>query len=76
MARWENVRGVVVHYAEVNEREVVVGSHSGSGHTDFAGACSLEEFLVDRRLQDAVLSEHGEATLAEMIEAVRKAAAP
>lgn len=75
MARWEKVRGVVVHYAEVNASEVVVGSHSGSGHTDFAGACSHEAFLADRRLHDAVLSEHGAETLAEMIEAVRHAVA-
>jgi hypothetical protein len=62
----------VVHYAEVSASEVIVGSHAGSGHTDFAGACSHAEFLGGH-LQDVVRAEHGEAVLAEMIEAVRRA---
>jgi hypothetical protein len=70
--RWEKARGVVVHYAEVSASEVIVGSHAGSGHTDFAGACSHAEFLGGH-LQDVVRAEHGEAVLAEMIEAVRRA---
>ena len=74
MHRWENVQGVLVRYAEVGEREVVVGSHSGSGHSDFAGACSHEEFLGGR-LQDAVRADHGDAVLAEMIAIVGRLAA-
>jgi hypothetical protein len=69
MARWERVEGVRVYYAEVSLREVIVGSHGASGHTDFAGACSHAQFLAGQ-LQDAVRAEHGEAVLTEMIAAV------
>jgi hypothetical protein len=69
---WEVTRGRQVCYAQVTAREVIVGSHSGSGHTDSAGACSHAEFLAGR-FQDLVRSDLGEATLQEMIAAVRAA---
>ena len=70
---WERTEGRRVHYAHVTAREVVVGSHTGSGHTDHAGACSYAEFLAGR-FHDAVRSGLGADVLAELIEAVRGAA--
>lgn len=69
---WEVTRGRQVCYAQVTAREVIVGSHYGSGHTDSAGACSHAEFLAGR-FQDLVRSDLGETTLQEMIATVRAA---
>ena len=69
---WEVSHGPRVCYAQVTAREVVVGSHYGSGHTDSAGVCSHAEFLAGR-FQDIVRDDLGEACLREMIDAVRGA---
>jgi hypothetical protein len=66
---WEVQRGPETCYAQVTAREVVVGSHYGSGHTDSAGVCSHAEFLAGR-FQDLVRSDLGEAILNEVLAAV------
>jgi hypothetical protein len=70
MATWETIVGATQYYAEVRPTEVVVGSRGKSVFSDDASACSHAEFLAGM-LQDMVRSEHGEQTLAAMIEAVR-----
>jgi hypothetical protein len=69
---WEVSHGPRVCYAQVTAREVIVGQHYGSGHTDSAGVCSHAEFLAGR-FQDLVRENLGEACLEEMLATVRGA---
>lgn len=69
---WESTHGPRVVYAQVTAREVIVGQHSGSGHTDSAGVCSHAEFLAGR-FQDIVRADLGEACLQEILAAIRDA---
>lgn len=66
---WETARGAQLFYAQVTAREVIVGSHFGSGHTDSAGACTHAEFLAGR-FQEDVRHDLGEACLQAMLAAV------
>jgi len=69
---WERTEGRRVHYAQLTAREVIVGSHAGSGHTDDAGSCTHEEFLAGR-FHDVVRASLGAEALAELLAAVRAA---
>ncbi len=62
---WERRRGAWVHYVHVDDHQVVVGSHAGSGHTDNATTASHAEFLAGRHAE-LVRGEHGDAVLAEI----------
>jgi hypothetical protein len=42
---WEKTEGRKTHYVYVHYKEVVVGSHYGTGMSDNAGVCSHEEYL-------------------------------
>jgi hypothetical protein len=68
---WEVTRGDVTTYASVNAREVSVGSHRGSGHTDHCSSCSHQEFRAGR-LQQLVRDGLGPAVLLEMLAALEQ----
>jgi|GEM_PF-2833691 len=67
---WETVEGSRTSYVEAQGPNILVGAHSGSGHTDSAGTCSREEFL-NGRFHSTVRSDHGEAVLQEIITALK-----
>jgi len=69
---WETVKNGRTHYIHVERREVVVGSHFGTGMSDNAGTCSHEEFL-EGEFQSMILNDFGEDVLNEVIKAVKKA---
>jgi hypothetical protein len=69
---WERTHDQQVCYAQVTAFSVLVGSHYGSGHTDYAGVCSHAEFLAGR-FHDIVRHDLGEAALREMFVAVHTA---
>lgn len=69
---WSKRKDRGEHYVRVETYRVVVGEHSGSGHTDMAGTCSHREFL-DGRYQDIVRADHGEQVLQQVIAAIRGA---
>ena len=67
---WETIEGARTSYVEVQGPNMLVGAHSGSGHTDSAATCTREEFL-NGRFHSAVRSDHGEAVLQEIITALK-----
>ena len=70
---WETYTNGTTHYIQINAQELVVGSHSGSGHTDNAGAVRHAEFLQGQ-YHDLIRTQFGPEVLAEVIEAVHAAA--
>jgi len=69
MKSWETKKGGRTCYVQVTPYEVVVGSHSGSGHSDNAATCSHQE-LLDGTHQGTIRHEHGDRILQEVIAAV------
>ncbi|MBP7999463.1 MAG: DHH family phosphoesterase [Chloroflexi bacterium] len=70
---WETNNNGTTRYIHINAQEVVVGSHSGSGHTDNAGAVLHADFLQGQ-YHNLIQREFGPDVLAEVIEAVHAAA--
>ena len=61
---WERTRDGTTYYVSIEATQVLVGEHSGSGHSDNAGTCSHAEFVAGRwhahvkaNLGSGVLSE-------------------
>jgi hypothetical protein len=65
---WETTNGEKTSYTRI-EADIVMGSHSGSGHTDSAGSCSREAFL-NGQFHDTIRSDHGPAVLQEVLDFV------
>ncbi len=67
--RWEAVEDGVTHYVMLTpaQREVLVGSHSGSGHSDNARAESYEAFIMRRRFHKQIADLFGEAMLNALV---------
>jgi len=72
MRSWSKRKDRGEHYIRLDAWTVVVGEHSGSGHTDFGGSCTHAEFLAGR-YQDIGARDHGKRTLQEVIAAIRGA---
>jgi hypothetical protein len=70
---WEISKGGQTCYVYLNDREVIAGSHWGSGHTDNAGSCTHEAFLAGE-FHDVIRSDFDEDTLQEIVEAVKSQA--
>ncbi|MFX1451300.1 MAG: hypothetical protein ACFFCM_10685 [Promethearchaeota archaeon] len=66
---WEKKDGRRTEYVYVNYKEVIVGSHYGTGMSDNAGAASYQEFL-NGRFQNLILESFGQAVLDEIINVV------
>jgi len=66
---WEKTRSGRTHYCNVCPREVEVGDHHGSGHSDNAGRCTHQEFL-EGRFHSAIRSAFGGRVLTNVIAAV------
>lgn len=71
---WQIHRDGRTHYVDINDRDVVCGSHAGSELSDEAGGCTHEEFLGGQ-LQGDIRAVYGEETLKEIVAAVRARAA-
>lgn len=74
MNSWEKSKGRQVHYIRVDAYRVTVGSHAGSGHTDYGTTCTHEAFLGGE-LHEHILRDHGPATLKQVLAAVKAAPA-
>jgi hypothetical protein len=70
---WEMMDGNCKNYVDINDREVVIGSTYGSGHTDNAVSCSHKKFLKGF-YHDHITQYFGKGTLREIIGYVMKAA--
>lgn len=68
MKNFETTDGMYTHFLTVNEKEVCVGHHRGTGASEAAGTFSAEEFLSGRD-QSFVLAVFGREVLLEAIEA-------
>ena len=66
---WEKIKDRRTYYASVTLREVVVGDHFGSGHTDNAGSCSHADFIKGT-YQSHVKTYLGENVLKEVLYAI------
>ncbi len=67
---WEIVNGKKVNYIYLYSNELVVGETYGSGHTDTAGACSLEKFL-EGQYHSIIIEKFGKEVLDEVVLFVR-----
>jgi hypothetical protein len=71
MKSWDRDDGMRYNYFVVDETEVVLGHHYGTGQSDVAGACAHEEFL-NGRFNPEVRERFGEDVLAEGLELVKE----
>ncbi len=67
---WEKKKGNITFYIHLYDNKIVSGSHAGSGHTDVAGSCSVEEFLSGR-FHDIIINDFSKKVLKEVISTVK-----
>jgi len=64
---WEKKSAGTTYYLQILDGMIIeAGSHRGSGHTDNAGTCTIEEFL-DGTFKDIVRNNMGEDIINEII---------
>ena len=69
---WERSDNTVTHYIRLDHSQVVVGSHSSSGQTDNASACSYDEFL-NGRFHTHIITYFDQKVLSDVIDSVNAA---
>lgn len=66
MSHWEIHKDSMIYFCTVSAAEVVIGSHSGTGHFGGAASCTPHDFL-NGQMQSVALKHFGEKTVIEIL---------